>query len=122
MNKIIMVAVVFSLVTAFSAKEAGADDYLCVAIGGLSKDIMRARQAGVEMAKVMAIADSLGSKDYTEEESLAVKELSTMLKRLTISAYSMPRMLTDDGKERAISDFSNDASLGCFSNLMEDLK
>lgn len=72
------------------------DDSLCKSIANSAALVMKARQQGIDMSKVLEAAGS-----------------DSQGRALTIAAYKSPRFSTEHHQQRAIEDFRNDAFLGC---------
>lgn len=72
----------------------------CDSIAKMAGTIMQARQAGMDMGKVL-------------ETSSANEALSRRVRDLTVAAYESPRYSTEKNKTRAVEDFKNDAYLAC---------
>lgn len=95
MKKILIIALMMTSPLAI------ADD-VCVEISGLAKTVMKLRQDGFDMAKIMSIVD----KD---------QEIKDVSRQIVISAYESNRYSTDSYKKAAIDDFSNEWYLACLS-------
>lgn len=64
--------------------------------------IMGARQDGVEIAKVMRLAE--------KADDAAIKDI-------VVRAYSEPRYNTERNKQNSVTDFSNEVYLACITAL-----
>ncbi|WP_217476617.1 hypothetical protein [Stutzerimonas stutzeri] len=74
----------------------------CAQISEVASEIMKTRQAGVSMAKMMEVPSE--------------GDLGDMLRGLTIAAYEKPRYSTPEMRQREIEDFQNDVYLNCIKN------
>ena len=93
-----------SLILLFSLQAYGQDgkakdDGICTSLSTTSAEIMKARQNGVPMSKLMEIF---------KKDDVAI------LRRLTIEAYESPRYSTEGMQEKSIQDFENKAFLDCY--------
>ena len=98
----ILTAVAFAL-----SMSAQATDYTqtCVEIGELAKIIMDRRQDGIEIAKMLELANKQES-DY----------VSKLTKSIIIEAYKVSRYSTFDYKQRAIEEFTNSTVVACLQS------
>lgn len=74
-------------------------DGLCTSVSTTAAEIMKARQNGVPMSKLIEIFK---------------KDDAAIFRRLTISAYESPRYSTESIQEKSIQDFENKAFLDCY--------
>lgn len=72
----------------------------CDSIGSLSRSVMEARQTGVALSSMLAIADK---HPLTRD----------LVRRIIMDAYSRPRFNTKEFQERATDDFSTSWELSC---------
>ncbi|MFT7860439.1 MAG: hypothetical protein ABXS93_05845 [Sulfurimonas sp.] len=73
----------------------------CSTLSGISEMIMKSRQNGVDMEKLMEINTKL------------VKDGNPDIAFMIIEAYETPRFNTEKVKIQTISDFKNKQYLGC---------
>lgn len=78
------------------------NDEACAQMASTAESIMRARQNGIAMQKVLEVAS--GSK------SAAVKD---GFRTIIMMAYDQPRFSTQENKQRAIDDFRDEMQLYC---------
>lgn len=71
----------------------------CGPLADNAVSIMKARQAGMDMAKVMKAVEDTGNSSKARE--------------LVIQAYDSPRFATEKHQTRAVDDFRNDTYLAC---------
>ncbi|MET3601839.1 hypothetical protein [Martelella mangrovi] len=76
----------------------------CQALGKLAENIMRARQNGVSISKVMSLV----------EKADVFKDIT---KQMIIIAYDEPRWNGKALQDRAVMDFSNDIQLMCYKTI-----
>jgi hypothetical protein len=69
----------------------------CATVGDLAESVMRNRQQGISMSRMMEIA-----KD------------SDLVRAIVIAAYDQPRMSVDRNIQRSIDDFRNEVMLQCY--------
>lgn len=86
------------LMASQAAAQTAEDVTVCASYGGLAADIMKHRQNGVPMSKILGVFG-----DDEESEKAMVKE-----------AFDIPRFHSPAGKERAIEDYRNDIEVRCF--------
>lgn len=92
------IAVIAALAT--TPATAGDVKQTCKQYGGLSEQVMIARQNGVPLSTLMDVV--------TNE----------MFEPLLIHAYQLPRYSTQSMQRRSIEDFRNAAETACFNGLM----
>ena len=103
MNKIAAIFIaLFAVVNAYGKDEKTSNDGLCSSVSTTAKEIMKARQNGVAMSKLIEIFK---------------KEDAAIFRRLTISAYESPRYSTEAMQEKSIQDFENEAFLDCYKAM-----
>ncbi len=73
----------------------------CDTLGDVAAAIMKQRQAGTALSKMMDAASAAGS-------------MEALIAGLTMIAYDQPRMASDAGKQRSIDDFRNAVELECY--------
>lgn len=92
-------ALVVLFVASFGAHAEDVD--VCPSVGDAAEAVMEARQSGVDMSKMMAVAR-------------ADKSIEAMLVAMVIAAYDQPRMSVPKNQTRSIEDFKNTALLACY--------
>lgn len=75
------------------------DEEFCAGLSQTAAAIMKARQNGVTMAKMMQIAANDGGAIY---------------KTLTVEAFEVQRFSTEENKMKAVLDFENKTYLDCY--------
>lgn len=91
--------VVLAALNAHGKDEKKPSDELCASVSTTAAEIMKARQNGVAMSKLIEIFK---------------KDDAAIFRRLTISAYESPRYSTESMQEKSIQDFENKAFLDCY--------
>ena len=91
-------AVAAVAIVAASSAVAETKQETCTTIGKLAAIIMENRQEGVDMSKLMEIAET------------------ELVQRLVIFAYEMPRYSSEDYKRTAVQDFANEAMGVCYGS------
>lgn len=69
----------------------------CKGLGDIAEKLMELRQAGGALSDIMSNP-----------------ELSSLTKRMAVSAYKTPRYSTEEFKLRAITDFRSEWELACY--------
>ena len=95
MKKLLAIALTFTAASAFATEEVSTHE-LCKDIGTLAETIMKHRQVGTSVIRMMEIADTDGLAQ------VIIKE-----------AYEMPRYSSEEYQRRAISDFRDDYYITC---------
>ena len=98
-------AISIALLAALNAHakdEKNSSDGLCSSVSTTAAEIMKARQNGVAMSKLI---------------DLFKKDDAAIFRRLTISAYESPRYSTESMQEKSIQDFENKAFLDCYKAM-----
>lgn len=90
------------LLTAAPVAAAPERDDICQSVGELAQTLMAARQSGVPMSKVMAVAKG-------DDEKAA-----SLLRELVLLAYEKPRFSTAAYRTRAAVDFRDEVELSCW--------
>lgn len=72
----------------------------CEQIGELAESIMRNRQQGASMSRMMQIADG-----------------NELVRMIVMEAYNLPRMSVPANQQREIADFRNEIELQCYQAL-----
>lgn len=75
----------------------------CNSTAKMAGTIMQARQAGMDMGKVL-------------ETSSSSEAFASKVRDLVVAAYESPRYSTEKNKARAVEDFRNDAYLACMKS------
>ena len=92
------VAVAAVAIVAATSAVAETKQETCTLIGQLAAVIMEKRQDGVDMSRLMEIADT------------------ELVQELVIFAYEMPRYSSEDYKRTAVQDFANEAMGVCYGS------
>ena len=92
-----------ALLSVSTLANAGTFD-ICPDSGKSAYLIMKARQRGVDMSRMMEIASSSG-----------IAELDALNKSLTIDAYKVPRYSTPENQQKAAEDFRDRLLLECYT-------
>ena len=74
----------------------------CSVIGSLAQNIMEGRQSGREMSSMISATVSVPDNPYADLGIL-----------LIIEAFRRPQFFTDIEKDRAVTEFRNEAELVC---------
>jgi len=98
MNLNLKAAVAAVAIVAASSAAAETKQETCTLIGKLAAVIMEKRQDGVDMSRLMEIAET------------------ELVQRLVIFAYEMPRYSSEDYKRTAVQDFANEAMGVCYGS------
>ena len=93
----IIATIAFSLSATF-AHAVQSDDEFCAEQADMAEIVMKARQAGVPMSKLLAIG-APAPNPY---------------RYLIISAYELPRMSYEPNQQKMVEDFRNDYHILCF--------
>ena len=88
-----------------SAQEQGLDEGACAAVARTAGTLMKARQAGVPIAKML---------EPLSERSAGIREAMT---EMVIAAYEKPRFNSPEFVQRSIEDFANDQHLACLKSI-----
>lgn len=97
LTKIIAIAAfAFSSISAIAEQT---DDEFCAMEAKIAESIMKSRQAGVPIGKILAVQ---GSDSY---------------RNLIIDAYELPRMSYEPNKQRMIDDFRDDHHVACLKAM-----
>lgn len=94
----LIAAVVFTGSAMAEDKTAVCDD-----VNALAESIMGSRQAGVDMAKMMAVAKESG--------------IEKLARVLIIAAYEQPQFHGEDYRRKAVSEFKNKVYLQCIKEV-----
>lgn len=89
-------AVAAVAIVAASGAAAETKQETCTLIGQVAAVIMEDRQDGVDMSKLMEIAEA------------------KLLQRMVIFAYETPRYPSEGYKRKAVQDFANEAMAACY--------
>ncbi|WP_447811033.1 hypothetical protein [Pseudomonas putida] len=94
-------------IMAFAGSAAAADGQAtCKKISAMAGDAMEARQNG----------------DLLEDAMSSVGDQSKFSNAVVVKAYGVPVGLSSQAKEKAVSDFRNEAYAECYRNLIEPTK
>lgn len=74
----------------------------CSMVASMARTVMSARQNGVEMEKMMAVARKSDGP------------VGKITEALVVDAFAVPRWQTPANKQRAIEDFGNDNAAMCY--------
>lgn len=96
--KAIAVAAFLAISAPALAEDEQSTDDFCKSVHSMAEQFMISRQIGVPMPEVMALVRQSGS---------------TLAPILVQEAYSQPRMSVKANQQRLITDFANEAYLGC---------
>lgn len=77
-------------------------DEACAQMGGAAESVMRARQNGIAMQKVLDVIN--------DTQSGAGKD---GFRAIVMMAYDQPRFNTEENKKRAVDDFRDQVQLYC---------
>lgn len=91
-------AVVAVAIVAATGAAAETKQETCTLIGEIAAVIMEKRQDGVDMSRLMEIADT------------------ELVQRMVIFAYDTPRYSSEDYKRSAVQDFANEAMGVCYGS------
>ena len=95
---LLCVSFLFNSASAFAQEKMD-----CEGIGELAATVMKARQRGVPISKMMGIATSEAG------------EVNGGLKSMILMAYKRPRYSSDRIQKSEIEDFRNQFELACYS-------
>ena len=95
MKKLLLAALLFTLPATATAEET-----YCVAMSSVAENVMRARQAGVDIIAMVNLAKDAGE----------IKDVFTLLIE---EAYSRTQFNTEQNKHRGMMEFKNDFYLAC---------
>lgn len=93
------IALIGLFAVSFGANAESVD--VCPSVGKAAEAVMEARQQGVDMSKMMAVAR-------------ADKSIEKMLVAMVIAAYDQPRMSVAKNQKRSVEEFKNTALLACY--------
>ena len=92
---------IISLCTVLISSDVRGEEDNCAKLGELAGSVMSARQAGVPMSKIMAIA--------RQDESI-----SKLLTAIVIAAYEAPQFSVEENRQRRVASFKNEIMLECY--------
>jgi hypothetical protein len=95
---VLVILSVFSLGVCAGEPTQAQKDELCEAVHGAAENVMRARQGGVPMPKMMEMASKAAGG-----------------RELVVAAYREPMFSSDSYIERAVVKFANEAYLACIT-------
>lgn len=102
-TKIMLAAAVALSASVASAKQT--DDQFCAIEAKIAEVIMKARQTGVPIGKLLAIEDE--DNNY---------------RKLIIKAYELPRMSYEENQQRMIDDFRDAHHVNCLNFMSKHNK
>ena len=88
---------------------------VCDSTATLARSIMQARQSGVDMPEMMAVAD----KQCNGESGTNLKACAAaqrLQRTMIVAAYKTPMFSTREYRDREVSDFVNNWYLACYEN------
>ncbi len=101
--------VMVSFVHNARADEKASD--LCESLSSMAKSIMSARQAGVEMGKMIKEFENGVGGEFSKE---AVEGIGKLAKEYTVRAYGFPRLYDITVRKEAVLEFGNRIYSECY--------
>lgn len=98
--------VIAALVTLSSVSLVSAQEDTCAAFGFMAGNVMEARQNGMDMSEMVALANKIEDKDVGQAVKLTI-----------IEAYKRPRFQSDEMIKREIEDFKNAIMVQCYEAI-----
>ena len=109
-KKMCMVIIVVLCLTSISYSQD-----VCSSVGLLAQEIMTRRQTDTDIDTMMIYVNNFPlDENFTKKES---ETFRTLLRNLTIDAYSRPFYNTNEFKKDAIKRFKNSIMVECYKTL-----
>lgn len=110
--KIIFAVAFLALFCNFAVAKSAVD--LCTGEAAIANTIMTSRQNGLPLTDVMASLEKSAAK--CTRRSSACDTVAKFTKALAVEAYAQPLFVTQENKQRAIEEFTNDISVSCYNS------
>lgn len=88
----------------WSSPATATERTFCETIEHVAGATMRARQRGVALSEVIAVA-----------QNADIPEVARLMRTMVIAAYELPRYETAEFQQRAIADFAEEWALACYA-------